>query len=253
MEKKYNNYNKLYHKDYYDNFKFLSYNAAKIILNDLYKIYEFKSVVDFGCGSGGWIKSAWEIDNNIKVTGIDGHYIENILNFDNANIIYKNLEEEITVDKHDLAISVETAEHLSPGRAKTFVRDLCNASDVIFFSAAVDGHGGANHLNEQTQSYWIKLFNENEFDPFIFLDRKKYWFHETFEKCPYYISGSFLYIRRNTDQYNLFQEYKVDENFVPDIVHPNILKWRKDENFGIKKNFQRLIYSIKKFLKRKLS
>ena len=124
---------------------------------------------------GGWIKSAWEIDNNIEVTGIDGHYIKDILDFDEANILYKNLEEEVRVNKHDLAISVETAEHLSPGRAKTFVRDLCNASDVIF-SAAVDGHGGANHLNEQTQSYWIKIFEENKFDPFIFLDRKNIGF-----------------------------------------------------------------------------
>ena len=253
MGKKYNSYNKLYHKDYYDNLGSISYNAAKIVLNDLYKIYKFKSVVDFGCGSGGWIRSAWEIDNSIRVTGIDGYYIKDILNFESAKIIYKNLEEEIKVDKHDLAISVETAEHLSPERAKTFIRDLCNASDVIFFSAAVDGHGGANHLNEQTQSYWIKLFNENEYDAFIFLDRKKYWFHETFEKCPYYISGSFLYIKRNSDQHKLFQEYRVDETFVPDIVHPNILRWRKDENFGVKKNFQRLVHSIKKFVIRKFS
>ena len=196
LKKKYLDYDEFYHKNYYDNLKNISYFAAKIILGDLYKLYKFKSVVDFGCGSGGWIKSAWEIDNNIEVTGIDGHYIKDILDFDEANILYKNLEEEVRVNKHDLAISVETAEHLSPGRAKTFVRDLCNASDVIFFSAAVDGHGGANHLNEQTQSYWIKIFEENKFDPFIFLDRKKYWFHKTFDKCPYYISGSFLYIKR---------------------------------------------------------
>ena len=109
------------------------------------------------------------------------------MNFKEAEIIFKNLEEEISLKKHDLAISVETAEHLSPGRAHSFVKDLCNTSDVVFFSGAVDGHGGANHLNEQTQSYWISIFNENGYDPFIFLDRKKYWFHKTFEKCPLYI------------------------------------------------------------------
>ena len=121
-----------------------------------------------------------------------------------------------------------------------------------FFSAAVDGHGGANHLNEQTQSYWIKIFEENKFDPFIFLDRKKYWFHKTFDKCPYYISGSFLYIKRGTEQYEIFKKFRVQEDFVPDIVHPYILKWRKDENFGIKQNFKRFLVSIKNFLKRKL-
>ena len=63
------------------------------------------------------------------------------MNFKEAEIIFKNLEEEISLKKHDLAISVETAEHLSPGRAHSFVRDLCNTSDVVFFSGAVDGHG----------------------------------------------------------------------------------------------------------------
>lgn len=252
MTTNYKSYNNLYNKKYFTNFKDISYNAAKVILNDLYKIYKFKSVVDFGCGYGGWIRAAWEIDNNIKVTGIDGHYIKDILNFDKGKIIYKNLEENIDINKHDLAISLETAEHLSPKRAHSFVENLCNSSDVIFFSAAVDGHGGANHLNEQTQSYWINIFNECGFDAFIFLDRKKYWFNVTFEKCPYYISGSFLFIKRNSTQYRVFEKFKVKEDFVVDIVHPNILKWRKDENFGVKHNYRKLLISIKNFLKRKL-
>lgn len=253
MTTDYKSYNKFYNKKYFINFKDISYNAAKIILNDLHKIYKFKSIVDFGCGFGGWIKAAWEIDNSIKVTGIDGDYIKNILNFDKGEIIYKNLEENIDVKKHDLAISLETAEHLSPKRANSFVENLCNSSDLIFFSAAVDGHGGANHLNEQTQSYWIKIFNEYGFDPFIFLDRKKYWFNKTFEKCPYYISGSFLFIKRSSDQYKVFEKFKVKEDFVVDIVHPNILKWRKDENFGVKQNYKKFLISIKNFFKRKLS
>ena len=251
MHNNYKKYNKFYHKIYFDNLKNITYEAAKVVLSDLYKIYKFKSVVDFGCGSGGWIQAAWEINNDIKVTGIDGEYIRDILDFDKAEILYKNLEEEIKIKKHDLAISLETAEHLSPERAFSFVSNLCEASEMVFFSAAVNGHGGANHLNEQSQSYWIKIFNDHGYDPFIFLDRKKYWFHKTFEKCPYYISGSFLYIKRDTVHYNLFEKYKVKNDFVADIVHPNILYWRKDENFGVKKNFQRLIVSIKKFLIRK--
>lgn len=251
MQKNYQNYNKLYHKDYYKNLKEMSYQAGKVVLSDLYKIYKFKSVVDFGCGSGGWIKAAWDINNQIKVTGIDGNYIKEILDFDKAEIIYKNLEENIEIKKHDLAISLETAEHLSPDRAYSFVKNLCEAADVVFFSAAVDGHGGANHLNEQPQSYWINIFKENGYDPFIFIDRKKYWYHKTFKKCPYYISGSFLYIKRNTIEYDLFKDFKVKEDFVVDIVHPYLLTWRKDENFGVKKNFQRFLVSIKKFIKKK--
>ena len=46
MDNDYKKYNQYYHKDYYDNLGSISYNAAKIILGDLYKIYKFKSVVD---------------------------------------------------------------------------------------------------------------------------------------------------------------------------------------------------------------
>tara|TARA_B100000579_G_C22804898_1_gene841943 strand:+ start:1027 stop:1794 length:768 start_codon:yes stop_codon:yes gene_type:complete len=252
MVQKYNKYNKLYSEDYYENLSSVSYKGAKIVLNELYKVFPFKSMVDFGCGSASWLKAASEIiESEKKLTGIDGKYSKNIHIFNDANFIYTDLENEINVEKHDLAISLETAEHLSPKRAESFVRDLCKASDMILFSAAVDGHGGTNHLNENNQSYWISHFEKNDYDPFIFIDRKKYWYHESFKKCPYYISGSFLYIKRNTDWYKKLSPLKVKKNDLVDIVHPYILSWRKDENFGVKMNFRRFINSVKKFLKKK--
>jgi SAM-dependent methyltransferase len=250
MNTKYNFYKKFYHKPYFDNFKDLSYKAGQIILRDLYKDFQFKSVVDFGCGTCGWLKAASELNSDIKLTGIDGHYIKDILDFDKAKILYKNLEDPVEIERHDLAISLETAEHLSPQRAYSFVKDLCKSADVVFFSAAVDGHGGANHLNEKTQSYWVSIFRENDYEPFIFLDRKKYWFHKSFERCPYYISGSFLFIKKNTKNYDLLKKYKINDDFVVDIVHPNILKWRKDENFGVIFNIKRTFFSMLKLLKR---
>lgn len=250
MKYDFKSYNKLYSQNYYDNQKTSSYQAAKLILGDLYEIYKFKSVVDFGCGSGAWLKAAWELNNDIKLSGIDGKYVKDIIDFHKANYYYKNLEEKVEIEKHDLTISLETAEHLKPERAKSFIDDLCKSSDVILFSAAVDGHGGANHLNEQTQSYWIKLFQENNYFPFIFLDRKKYWFHPVFEQCPHYIAGSFLYIKKNTETFNLLEKFRVKEDFVVDIVHPNILKWRKDEYFGLKYNLRRTFAAFKRYFHR---
>ena len=254
MSKHYKKYNKLYDSKYYNNLGSISYNAARIVLRDLYQIYPYTSLVDFGCGSASWLKAANEIiKKDKKLTGIDGDYSKNIHIFNDANFIYKNLEDEVNIEKHDLAISLETAEHLSPGRASSFVKDLCKASDVILFSAAVDGHGGTNHLNENNPSYWINHFKNNSYDPFIFLNRKKYWYHESFKKCPYYISGSFLYIKRDTYLYKRLDHLKVKDGELVDIIHPYILAWRKDENFGIKMNYRKFITSIKKFLKKKLN
>ena len=251
MKKK---YSKLYNKYYFKNLSLVSYYAGKIVLNELYKLYKFTSVVDFGCGTGSWLKAANEIIKIKKeLTGIDGEYSKTIHIFKDAKYIYKDLENKIFINKHDLAISLETAEHLSPERSKGFVKDLCSAADVVLFSAAVDGHGGTNHLNERTQSYWINLFKKNKYDPFIFINRKKYWFHKTFKKCPYYISGSFLFIKRRTKMYKKLIKYKVKKDTVVDIVHPYILTWRKDDNFGLKINLRRLLISLKRYLIRKLS
>jgi hypothetical protein len=254
---------KFYSKSYFNNLNKATIDAARIILKDLYNIYKFKNLIDIGCGHGSWLQAASEISSIEKITGIDGIYSEKLhQNFktnSKINFVYQDLEKKLffknksKVSKYDLAISLETAEHLSPLRAKGFIKDICSISNVIFFSAAVDGHGGQNHLNENNQSYWIELFRNEKYDPFIFLDRKRYWFHENFKKCPYYISGSFLFIKKGTKPYSDLISYKVYEDQVVDIVHPYILQWRKDENFGVKINLRRFIKSLTEFFNKKLN
>ena len=254
---------KFYSETYFDNLNKATIDAARIILKELNSIYKFKNLIDIGCGHGSWLQAASEISSIKKITGVDGIYSkklhQNFKTNSKINFIYLDLEKkllfkkETKVDKYDLAISLETAEHLSPLRAKGFIKDICSISDVIFFSAAVDGHGGQNHLNENNQSYWIKLFENQKYYPFIFINRKRYWFHESFKRCPYYISGSFLFIKKGTKPYSDLISYKVNENHVVDIVHPYILQWRKDENFGVKINLRRLIKSLTRFIKRKLN
>ena len=46
----------------------------------------------------------------------------------------------------------------------------------------------------------------------------------------------------------IMKKLKVKDNFVVDIVHHNILKWRKDEYFGLKHNLRRTFVSFKKYL-----
>src|SRR5688500_4163597 len=62
-------------------------------------------------------------------------------------------------EKFDLCISVEVAEHLSPESAKKFVNELCAASEVVLFSAAIKWQGGVMHINEQRQSYRANLLD----------------------------------------------------------------------------------------------
>jgi hypothetical protein len=75
-----------------------------------------------------------------------------------------NLEEiEPQVEKYDLAICLEVAEHLRPAAAETFIKTLTSYSNTIIFSAAVPDQGGQNHLNEQWPAYWRQLFEKQGF------------------------------------------------------------------------------------------
>ena len=77
-------------------------------------------------------------------------------------------------EKFDLAMSLEVAEHLKPATAPQFVNSLATASDAVLFSAAYSNQGGTNHFNEQPQTYWARLFAEDNFAPFD-LFRPAFW------------------------------------------------------------------------------
>ena len=77
-------------------------------------------------------------------------------------------------EQFDLAISVEVAEHFDEQFSNQFIQNICKSAPVVIFGAAIPEQGGANHVNEQYQSFWIKKFEENGY---ICLDifRKKFW------------------------------------------------------------------------------
>ncbi len=136
--------------------------SPSVVVPIINSLLQPKSVVDFGCGLGTWLKVFKDsgIDN---LLGLDGDWIDRS-KFE-ASVIgsFKevDLEKEIKLEKkYDLAISLEVAEHLHKDSASIFVKNLINASDIVVFSAAVPMQGGQNHINEQPLTYWINLFNE---------------------------------------------------------------------------------------------
>lgn len=136
--------------------------APRLIVEKLLEIYKPKSVVDFGCGLGTFLKAFKE--QNVKdVLGLDGSWVDKDLlkNYlTDKEFKEVDLEQKIDLDKkYDLAISLEVAEHLNENKASLFVQNLCNASDVILFSAAIPYQGGQNHINEQWIEYWQEKFD----------------------------------------------------------------------------------------------
>lgn len=154
-----------YNDVFYDNMCCGAFKSANIIVPLLVDFFGFYSVVDIGCGRGYWLKAF----NNCgvkEIKGFDGVYNLGKLVIPNECYVPVDLATDKLIDKkHDLAISLEVAEHLPVSKSKEFIDSLCNLSDIIVFSAAIPGQGGANHVNEQWPEYWAQLFASNGYFP----------------------------------------------------------------------------------------
>jgi SAM-dependent methyltransferase len=133
------------------------------------------SVVDVGCGEGAWL--AEFAAAGCRVAGVDGPQVDRSgLLVPDAAFSAHDLEQPLGTllagERFDLAVSLEVAEHLSPGRADGFVDDLVALADYVLFSAAVPGQGGYGHLNEQPHAYWITRFEERGYAVTTLLQRR---------------------------------------------------------------------------------
>ena len=193
------------------------------IIPYILQIFEVKSVLDVGCGTGTWLKVF--LEKGVKdVAGIDGHHIDkNNLVVSEQFILLKDLEQTFRLDrKFDLTISLEVAEHLAESSADDFVESLCATSDTIIFSAAVVYQGGQNHLNEQWQSYWIKKFNDRGYAD-VDLVRPKIWDNKSV--FYWYKQNMICFIRKGSYHDSLIDE----NNRCLDLIHPEPFFKKADE------------------------
>lgn len=151
-----------YNSRFYNWIDTMTQKDAEIITTQIINWLRPKSVVDFGCGEGLWLKAIKEMDKDISILGLDGEYI----NPDRMQIPSEffrpvDLSKPINLgSKFDLAISTEVAEHIEEKESDIFINNITSAADNILFTAAVPGQGGINHINEQWQSYWIEKFKK---------------------------------------------------------------------------------------------
>jgi SAM-dependent methyltransferase len=136
-----------------------SVSSAQVVVPLVLSLFPCRSVVDIGCGVGGWLRE-FERCGIGDYLGTDGDYMPRHL-LQISSDRYRPLDLEIATDlgcHFDLACCLEVAEHLPEIRADLFVALLVKAAPVILFSAAIPHQGGTHHLNEQWQSYWARRF-----------------------------------------------------------------------------------------------
>ncbi len=204
-----------------------SYISARFIVPLVLEIVEIKSVVDFGCGLGTWLK-VWQENNVSDILGLDGDYVDREkLYIDKKYFQAHNLAEKLKLNKkYDLALSLEVAEHIEKEKADIFVQNLTSVSDMILFSAAIPGQADKKigHVNEKWPEYWqekfrkfgfvmldplrAKIFNNNQVDwwyrqNIFLLVKKELIEHENFKNLPVYSKDLKIIHQSILDKYNL--------------------------------------------------
>ena len=106
-----------------------------------------KSVVDFGCGMGDYIKTL--LQHQISCEGYDGNPYTHQLTEGLGKIA--DLSQRVELNKKfDWVLSLEVGEHIPKKHMRTFLENLHrHAMKGIVLSWAVKGQGGHGHFNEQ--------------------------------------------------------------------------------------------------------
>jgi SAM-dependent methyltransferase len=121
--------------------------------------WKIKSMVDIGCGTGGQVFEALKL--GIDAYGIDGTKdIPNDHRFQRVDYRVKSSNYDRSFD---LGWSVEFVEHVDETCIPIFMKDFQKCNRVIL-TAAPPFWGGKNHVNEQSEIYWIKVFKDYGFD-----------------------------------------------------------------------------------------
>ena len=108
----------------------------------------------------------WYEKNNINdVYGIDGDNMREQFLINGDRLLNLDLTKPIDLGrKFDLVICLEVAEHLDEKYSETLIDTAVNHSNTIFWSAANEGQGGYNHVNEQSNKYWIDKFKKRGYE-----------------------------------------------------------------------------------------
>lgn len=245
---------KKYSDNFYRNMKdgaASNLTSANTVVPFLLKIFpDITSVVDVGCGIGAWA-SAFFMGGVLDIIGLDGEWVSaNDLIIAKSQFRRCDLEEKIEIGRRfDLAISTEVGEHLSPGRADSFVEDMTRLSDIVVFGAAITNQGGTHHMNEQRQSYWKKKF-ENQ--GYVAFDLIRPAFQNNPKVLYEYTQNTLIYVKQEKIERYDYLKARRNIKFVTDIISPMQGTVKSSHSWKYIRHVQYLVIraAVKKFLKR---
>jgi SAM-dependent methyltransferase len=212
-----------------------SNRSAEIVAPILMELLQPRSVVDVGCGTGGWLSAFWKAGVT-DVLGIDGNWVpRDQLQIAPQQFMESDLTQPLPVTRiFDLALSLEVAEHLPEEASARFVDGLTQLATVVMFSAAIPYQGGTAHVNEQWPTYWAVRFSEHGFLPVDCL-RPQLWTDKGVEA--YYAQNLLLFVRRDRllEDPRLRVAWETVRHLPLDLVHPRQYLGSRVETAGLRR------------------
>ena len=161
-----------------------SYRSATVVLPIVFPLVKPHSVVDVGCGTGTWLRSAEELGVH-DYQGYDGSQSRHLC-IPLQRFAVADLTQPLQPTRRfDVAVCCEVGEHLPADSAQTLIRSLAAFSNVVLFSAAIPGQGGTHHVNEQWPAYWQALFRAEGYSAYDFIrasiwndERVEFWYRQ---------------------------------------------------------------------------
>lgn len=202
-----------YTEAYYKRISEGAIRSANEVYKELFPDYKNMKIIDIGCGVGEWSCG------NPNYVGVDHNIPTKYLMIHEENYINCDLEKDIVtithgLEKYDLCLCLEVAEHISEERADVLIEMLCNLSDKVLFSAAIPFQGGTGHKNEQWQTWWADKFKKQGFN--------SYWSEEIRNNKniePWYRQNIVLYEKNLITAFNPITDFVLPEYYEGIVKH----------------------------------
>ena len=201
-----------------------SYQSASLVLPHVLRLVPVTSVLDVGCGVGSWLKSF--LDLGVKdVVGVDGGSVtaQNLL-IDGSLFLSRDIGRPFSLGRRfDLVTCLEVAEHIPAEHEQFLLGNLCGHADVVLFSAAIPGQGGAGHVNEQWPAHWCLAFKDRGF---VAIDCVRPLIWEVDGVKDHYRQNTFLFLKHGHPFYDSL-ESRGSFHCAP-LVHPTLFQAYRD-------------------------
>jgi len=152
-------------------------------LLNMFKDNNIKTIVDFGCGPGSYVK--FFKNSGFDIDGYDGN--PNTVELSNGMCSVLDLTTDFELGKtFDCVLSLEVGEHVPKEYEQAYINNLVKYSNkYIIISWGVPGQGGYGHVNCQTNEYIKNEFkirgydNCNDIETIIRDSAEASWFKDT--------------------------------------------------------------------------